>query len=53
MFTETPSGTGVNVVDVIADVARMHYFVLLKKMYLDSGRFVFHDISLFKDRAVC
>ena len=39
-----------------ADDARMLYFVLagtlLKKILWDSGRFVFHGASLFKDRTV-
>ena len=39
-----------HVIDIIADDACMLYFV--KKMYRDSGRFVFHGVSLVKNRAV-
>ena len=43
-----------DVVDVIADAARMLILPLLKKMNRESGQFVFHSVSLFKDsRAVC
>ena len=44
-----------HMVDVIADDVRIVYFVYhyCRKMYRDSGQFVFHTVSLFKDRAVC
>ena len=47
-----------HVIDVIADDARMLYFLvaglitLLKKLYRDSGRFVFQGVTLVRERAV-
>ena len=45
-----------HVIDVIADDVRMLFcgsrLTILKKMYRDSGRFVFHGVLLVKERAL-
>ena len=47
--------------DNVIEVRRCHLYasfclselILFKEMFRDSGQFVFHSVSLFKERAVC
>ena len=42
-----------SVVDLIADVVIMLHFVQASWPCRDSGQYIFHSVSLFKDRADC